>query len=78
MHTACMSRDINLLKYLIDELKIPFNNKNKAKSPFEFIFGDKESEELVFKKWKPVYSIDIHKNAFEYLNGKTDAFNLEP
>ena len=73
-----MSRDLSLLKYLINEVGIPFNNKNKQKSPFEFIFGERECEEIVFKKWKPVYSIDIHKGALDFLNRRTKEFSKEP
>ena len=78
MHTACMSRDLPLLKYLVNEVGIPFNNKNKPKPPFEFLFGERDSEEIVLKKWKPAYSIDIHKGALEYLNWRTTEFSKEP
>ena len=78
MHTACMSRDLSVLNYLIEEVGLDFNNKNKPKPPFEFIFGDKDSEEIVFKRWKPIYSIDIHKGALEYLNKRSDTFSKEP
>ena len=75
MHTACMAKDIPMIKYLIDELKLPFNSWNKPKAPFDFLVTDKEDLEIILKKFKPIYSIEVPKTALDYLNGWTKEFD---
>jgi hypothetical protein len=75
MHTACQSKDMTVMKYLIEERGMSLNNTRKAKPPIDFLFPEKEFEESIFKKWKPVYEIQIPKNALDFLNGRSQDFD---
>ena len=65
MHTACMSKDMNVLKYLIEDVNLSINNSRKAKAPLEFLFPvEKEHDDVLLKKWKPVYEVFVPKEAW--------------
>ena len=48
---------MKVLKYLIEEKGLSINNCNKSKPPMDFLWPDKEFDEVLFKKWKPIYEI---------------------
>ncbi len=68
-----------MLKYLIDEVGMSLNRTEKQKSPLEFIFPpEKEHDETLFKKWKPVYEVRVQKPAIEFLNRQCEDFQKSP
>ena len=66
---------MKVLKYLIDK-GLSINNWNKTKPPMDFLWPDKEFDEILFKKWKPVYEIQVPENVIKFMRRETTEFDI--